>query len=46
MPIAILPDIDLTIGDARVLLAERDLEHKAVKGDGMILFDPPGLLEA
>jgi hypothetical protein len=46
MPIAILPDIDLSIGDARILLAEGDLEHKAAKGQRMILFDHPGLLEA
>ena len=46
MPIAILSDIDLTVGDAWIPLAERDLEHKAVEGDGVILFDHPGLLEA
>jgi hypothetical protein len=46
VPRAILPDIDLSIGDAGVLLAEGDLEHEPVKGDGVILFDHPGLLEA
>jgi hypothetical protein len=29
--IAILHDIDLAIGDARVLLAEGDLEHEAIE---------------
>jgi hypothetical protein len=31
VPIAILPDINLAIGYARVSLAEGDLEHEALE---------------